>query len=149
MLRVSEGTKELWVAAAHDERVSLSEWIRRRCDGALVAGDGEAVVPIGAQPGAVSRDLRPSPATSARSFRADPKNGGLGSGEVLAQSPPVVAAAVSPEPSPLAAGGRTEKSGSIGTVESPGRPTSASPAASGCPADTPKGVRCKLCGKKH
>ena len=31
------------MAAAHDERVSLSEWIRRRCDGGLVAG-GENVM---------------------------------------------------------------------------------------------------------
>jgi hypothetical protein len=34
LLRVSLEPKELWVGQAHDERVSLSEWIRRRCNGA-------------------------------------------------------------------------------------------------------------------
>jgi hypothetical protein len=34
LLRVSLEQKELWVGQAHDERVSLSEWIRRRCNGA-------------------------------------------------------------------------------------------------------------------
>lgn len=43
-LHVDEVQKALWVAAAHDERVSLSEWIRRRCDGGLAAGVGEVVV---------------------------------------------------------------------------------------------------------
>jgi hypothetical protein len=33
LLRVSLEQKELWVGQAHDERVSLSEWIRRRCNG--------------------------------------------------------------------------------------------------------------------
>ncbi len=42
LINVRESQKELWVAAAHDERVSLSEWIRRRCDGGLTAG-AEAV----------------------------------------------------------------------------------------------------------
>lgn len=81
LVNVSEGQKELWVAAAHDERVSLSEWIRRRCDD------------------------------------------GLGSGGVARaadSASPVVAAAAPPVPS-----------------------------SRKCPADTPKGTRCKLCGEKH
>lgn len=111
--------------AAYQERVSLSEWVRRRCDAGLVAGEGEAVVPIGTQPGAASRDLRLSPATSPeRSFRPDPKGG-------------------------LVAG---DKPGG-GVVRDPGhsraRPAPGSPAASSCPGDAPAGTRCKLCGKKH
>jgi hypothetical protein len=35
LLRVSLEQKELWVGQAHDERVSLSEWIRRRCNGGV------------------------------------------------------------------------------------------------------------------
>lgn len=35
VISLSEQQKELWVEASHAERVTLSEWIRRRCDGAL------------------------------------------------------------------------------------------------------------------
>jgi len=51
LLRVSLEQKELWVGQAHDERVSLSEWIRRRCNG----------FPNGVAPPAPSRDVRPDP----------------------------------------------------------------------------------------
>lgn len=110
MVRVSEGRKELWVAAAHDERVSLSEWIRRRCDDGLVRpSDVASTAARGVtDTGAVRESLvsggsgSPGGLTSPRSFRPDPKGGrrGLGSGEVpAAGSPPVAGAAVSPEPS--------------------------------------------------
>jgi hypothetical protein len=45
LLRVSLEQKELWVGQAHDERVSLSEWIRRRCNGAPVASSSREVRP--------------------------------------------------------------------------------------------------------
>jgi hypothetical protein len=48
LLRVSLEQKELWVGQAHDERVSLSEWIRRRCNGAP-------------RPEPAERDVRPDP----------------------------------------------------------------------------------------
>ncbi len=80
LVLVSEGQKVLWVGAAHYERVSLSEWVRRRCDAGLGAGEPEAW-PDSArrvdeeQPGG-SRAVVPSPApSSARSFRPDFKKG--------------------------------------------------------------------------
>lgn len=39
ILVVSDEQKALWVEAAHAERLTLSEWIRRRCDGGLAAGE--------------------------------------------------------------------------------------------------------------
>jgi hypothetical protein len=47
LLRVSLEQKELWVGQAHDERVSLSEWIRRRCNGTPAPSS--------------NRDVRPDP----------------------------------------------------------------------------------------
>ena len=62
MVRVSEGEKELWVAAAHDERVSLSEWIRRCLNAGLSAGDdvpGAAVTGDAARDGEARRGVTP------------------------------------------------------------------------------------------
>jgi hypothetical protein len=75
LVNVSEGQKSLWVAAAHDERVSLSEWIRRRCDGGLTAGaderPGESVTESVVDPFRVASTPERPPAVS--SFRPDPK----------------------------------------------------------------------------
>lgn len=65
MVRVSEGQKELWVGAAHDERVSLSEWIRRRCDAGL--GSGEAVMPV--PPPVVRAPVSPEPSPARKCVR--------------------------------------------------------------------------------
>jgi hypothetical protein len=115
---VTEGQKALWVDRAFEERLTLSEWIRRSCDGGL--GAGARMVGSesenGGQPEERASGVSPStgpmaparyPASPApRSFRPDPKGGkrGLGSGEVAAGSPPV-AGAGSPEPSPSSATG--------------------------------------------
>lgn len=88
MVRVSEGQKGLWVAAAHDERVSLSEWVRRRCDDGLGAGEVGADTPSVAESGGVpfraSRSSAPAPSSpepvfggqslaARHGFRPDPK----------------------------------------------------------------------------
>jgi hypothetical protein len=53
-----EGEKELWVAAAHDERVSLGEWLRRAAR-ARLAGE----VQVGVVGGSPSPEFDPpSPA---------------------------------------------------------------------------------------
>ena len=74
VISVGDVQKELWVAAAHDERVSLSEWVRRRCDDGLEAGagtgDAEATAPVVATPAPASS---PSLPQSVREFRPDPK----------------------------------------------------------------------------
>jgi hypothetical protein len=82
ILNVSDSQKALWVGAAHDERVSLSEWVRRQCDGGLGAGEVEG---LPSSPAAVvSRPVSPSSAPapsppfprSVREFRGpDPKGG--------------------------------------------------------------------------
>lgn len=132
LVNVSDGQKGLWVAAAHDERVSLSEWIRRRCDdglgrGAVVSTAGRGVTDTGSvrespdAGGSGSPAPPPSPLpTSVREFKGPDPKGGLAAGET----------------------GRTGRGRGSG-----GAPPS--PAASSCTADTPKGVRCKLCGKTH
>jgi hypothetical protein len=53
LLRVSLEQKELWVGQAHDERVSLSEWIRRRC---MFNSAAEPAPVLGSE-----RDVRPDP----------------------------------------------------------------------------------------
>jgi hypothetical protein len=78
ILNVSEEQKALWVDQAFEDRVSLSEWIRRRCDGGL---DGREVAPrregsSGFESQSASRPSSPRPfppAPSGRSFRPDPK----------------------------------------------------------------------------
>jgi hypothetical protein len=82
LLRVSLEQKELWVGQAHDERVSLSEWIRRRCNGGLAAGaaettqdsDAPKVHPVREVVG-TSRPTSAPPAPAASpSVRPDPKS---------------------------------------------------------------------------
>ena len=75
MVRVDPVTKALWVDAAHGERVSLSEWVRRRCDDGLAAGVGTG--PSDLVPGGRGEDrspaVSPSLPVSVREFRPDPK----------------------------------------------------------------------------
>lgn len=79
VISVGEVQKELWVVAAHEERVSLSEWIRRRCDDGLEAGAaGDAGTDGGlsakAQPRAAGAPASsPRLPQSVREFRPDPK----------------------------------------------------------------------------
>ena len=120
ILNVREDQKALWVDQAFEERVSLAEWIRRRCDAGLGAGGrdrtgtgGDVDASVGPRHSLSAEAAAPAPS----SFRPDPK-GGLGSGEVSRAGFSPVAAAASPVPSP-------------------------------CPGDVPAGTRCKLCGKKH
>ena len=84
LLNVSGVQKELWVAAAHDERVSLSEWIRRRCDAGLEEGvraAGDISSPVAAAPSSSpSNPGRTRPPSSeqpgtAGSFKPDFKKG--------------------------------------------------------------------------
>jgi hypothetical protein len=75
LLRVSLEQKELWVGQAHDERVSLSEWIRRRCNGGLAAGDKPENEPNHRGEGVVDAPGSTTPAPAANpSFRPDPKS---------------------------------------------------------------------------
>ena len=46
VLSLSEQQKTHWVEAAYEDRVSLSEWIRRRCDAGLKRGERPLVVEV-------------------------------------------------------------------------------------------------------
>ena len=114
MVRLDRATKELWVEAAHDERVSLSEWVRRAAEARL--GGGVAAPRREGSSGFESPSVAPPPSLDVvspdagrdvrvgkSSFRPDPKKkAGLGSGGVAraADSPSPGAAAAPPEPSP-------------------------------------------------
>ena len=78
LVNVSGEQKELWVGAAHDERLSLSEWIRRRCDDGLGAGVPEAAGGSAPSVSAVAREtgaaqtsrVSPEPAVKERATPA-------------------------------------------------------------------------------
>jgi len=82
MVRVDEGTKGLWVLAAHGELCSLSEWVRRACDAraGLAAGGNDGEVAVRTRPVSPSGDGpqtggHPRQPPAASSFRPDFKKG--------------------------------------------------------------------------
>ena len=83
------------------------------------------------------------------------REAGLGSGEVARADSLRLPAAASPVPSPddvpgAAVTGDAAIDGEARRGVIPPRPrVRISPSSGSCPADTPRGVRCKLCGEKH
>lgn len=76
ILVVSDEQKALWVEAAHAERLTLSEWIRRRCDGGLAAGeaglDGSDPGTPGVRQRGTAVPTPQSPAASPQKLVAEP-----------------------------------------------------------------------------
>ena len=84
ILVVSDEQKDLWVEAAHAQRLSLSEWIRRRCDGGLAAGEpggaaaprregssgfeSQSAAPTSPAPAASPTELEPDPLDQAKAI---------------------------------------------------------------------------------
>ena len=116
LLNVSDGQKSLWVGAAHDERVTLSEWIRRCCDAGLTAGAYGDQRLASSRPAKSDEEVAPTPAVSPvslveaegeefgtssfseRVFRGPDPRGGLAAGDegrIVAEN--------------LAGGGRAQK----------------------------------------
>jgi len=85
VVSLTDGQKDVWVAAAHDERVTLSEWVRRAADARAGLGTGEVVMPV--PPPVVRAPVSPVPSpvdavspdsfqgvrVGKSSFRPDPK----------------------------------------------------------------------------
>jgi hypothetical protein len=70
ILNVSDEQKALWVDSAYEERMSLSEWIRRRCDGHFPERRAVAKAPTTAPVVADSVDR----SVAGRTVRPDPKS---------------------------------------------------------------------------
>ena len=65
VISLTDGQKDVWVAAAHGERVSLSEWVRRAADVRAEAGLDAPLVPVpryaGSLPATVKEFRGPDP----------------------------------------------------------------------------------------